>query len=251
MHRRLFVRRLEHQAGFSVEWRIVRLITDDDAAIRVSDVFGLDVVTTPESPVRIRRGHLAAVTMDVEIIDEDSPDVIKGLASGAGRVGLSRVEGHGTVSLRPAGRSLRVFEMTQPITLLDPSAIIAVDTTIDIELGGKLDRSLGIARSARNAWELRGRGLIALGTRGHAEVHDVTPDAPLIVEAGALVAYSGGIVISESDDYRRRVGARGLKQVLGRAFEKLGVPLKLDGGRDRIWLVAEGGGFIVVQNVVD
>ncbi|MCB2222986.1 MAG: AIM24 family protein [Actinobacteria bacterium] len=229
----------------------MRLTTDGDAAMRVTDVFGLDVATTVESPVRIRREHLAAVTMDVEIIDEHPPDVIKGLAGGAGQVELSRVEGRGRVSLRPAGRSLRVFEMTQPITLLDPSVIIAVDTAIDIALGEKLDRSLGLARPARNAWELGGRGLIALGTRGHAEVREVTPDAPLIVEVGALVAYSRGIVMSEADDYRSRVAARGVKRVLGTVFEKLGVPLKLDGGRDRIWVVVEGGGFIVVQSVVD
>lgn len=222
-----------------------------DAAIRVTSEFAVEVDVSPSGPKRIRHDVVAGASLSVEFTEEDSTDTVKGVTSGAGQVSLTTASGSGTVWLRPEARTVTVFEIDEPLVLLDSEALIAADASITTAIGEKLDSTLRRARTAVWAWVLHGEGRIALGTRGQAQVVEVTPDEPLVVESGALVAYSESISLAEADDYRKNMASRGVKKLLDAGLDKLGVSLGANGSRQRVWVVAEGSGVVVLQVVVD
>ena len=105
-----------------------------------------------------------------------------------------------------------------------------------------INRRLGAVLGRTKYWSLVGSGDIATATSGETITVDVTPAAPAVVEAEAILAMSLDLTLTSTDDYKRRVAQRGVAEAA-----KL-LPHSIDLGHRRVWLIAEGTGQIILRS---
>ncbi len=63
-----------------------------------------------------------------------------------------------------------------------------------------------------------------------------------MVEADAVLAYTGDLTFTAADSYRSHMAKRDLRWIL-----KNDPQVGLDLGRERVWLNAQGGGQIIIR----
>lgn len=236
----------------------------------------LGVVIQPDGPTRVRHSRILASRGDLsywhESKDLDSElrdrteregwrgamrdsdfaasakariemDVAGDLAL-TGNLRMHRASGDGQIWLGHEGGDISVFHLEDDeLVVLSQSEVLAHADTLEVTLDNRVPKEMAIVRDSTYAWVMRGTGHLATATPGETIALDVTVDDPVVVEADGLLAYSGGIELTAPDDYERRAAMRGVKWLLKNIPQ-----INLSTGRERIWMVAEGTGTVVIRS---
>ncbi len=161
-----------------------------------------------------------------------------------GNLKMHRASGGGQIWLGHEGGDVSVFHLADDeLIVLAQGEVLAHDDALDVALERRVPREMAIVRDTTYAWVMRGTGHVATATPGETVVLDVTEDDPVLVEGDALLAYTSGIELTPPDDYERRAAMRGVKWLLKNIPQ-----INLSTGRERIWMVANGRGSVVIRS---
>ena len=236
----------------------------------------LGAVVEPERPVRVRRSRILASRGDLEFWHEanDLDDELRNqtrqegwsaamrdpaFASSAktridmdlagdgaltGNLKMHRTTGSGEIWLGHEGGDISVFHLADDdLVVLSQREVLAHDDALAVDLESCVPGEMAVVRDTTYAWVMRGTGHVATATPGETLVLDVTPDAPVVVEAEGLLAYTGGVELTAPADYERRAAMRGVKWLLKNIPQ-----INLSTGRERIWMVANGNGSVIIRS---
>ncbi len=161
-----------------------------------------------------------------------------------GNLKMHQVSGTGQLWLGHEGGDVSVFHLADnELIVLSQREVLAHDDTLDVTLERRLPKEMAIVRDTTYAWVMRGTGHVATATPGETVVLDVCEDDPILVEGDALLAYTSGIELTAPDDYERRAAMRGAKWLLKNIPQ-----INLSTGRERVWMVANGRGTVVIRS---
>lgn len=233
----------------------------------------LRAVVTPGKPLRVRHDRVVAQVGALEfwrdgdneqgarsagshgssaireriksLLRKVKPWVEAGLLS-RGHLFFHRATGDGDIYLADDGGDITIFDMVdERLFVFKPSEILAHDESIVAELSERVDDKFAAVLGAARVWTLTGSGQFAAATNGEAVVLTIEPDRPMLVEVEAIAAASTGIRYESLADYKRRMVERGVAAALKYSPH---VPLNVDVGRRRVWMVAHGQGQLVVRS---
>ena len=236
----------------------------------------LGAVVEPERPVRVRRSRILASRGNLELwhesndIDDELRDRTRrdgwraavrdpGFASSAstrlemdlagdialtGNLKMHRASGTGEIWLGHEGGDISVFHLDDDeLVVLSQREVLAHDDALTVDLERCVPTEMAVVRDTTYAWVLRGTGHVATATPGETIVLDVTDEAPVVVEAEGLLAHTAGVELTAPDDYERRAAMRGVKWLLKNIPQ-----INVSTGRERIWMVANGSGSVVIRS---
>ncbi|WP_166346215.1 AIM24 family protein [Phytoactinopolyspora limicola] len=236
----------------------------------------LGVRVAPERPMRIRRNRILAERGTItyrhegDDLDDELRQLVerKGLRRAArdkkfrdmaakrvdvdvaggivltGNLKAHRGSGDGEVWLGYQGGDVSILEIVDDsVVVLSQQEVLAFDDDLSVTLEETIPLQLAAVRDTTFAWVVRGTGLIATATPGQTVVLKVTEDAPLRVEAEAVLAFTAGVEFAAPADYNRRATLRGVKWLL--QF----IPrVNIKPGRERVWMTASGEGTVVIRS---
>ena len=161
-----------------------------------------------------------------------------------GNLKMHKVSGTGQLWLGYEGGDVSIFHLADDeLIVLSQSEVLAHDDALTVALERRVPREMAIVRDTTYAWVMRGTGHLATATPGETVVLDITDDDPILVEGDGLLAYTSGIELTPPDDYERRAAMRGAKWLLKNIPQ-----INLATGRERIWMVANGRGTVVIRS---
>lgn len=161
-----------------------------------------------------------------------------------GNLKMHQVSGTGQIWLGHEGGDVSIFHLDDDeLVVLAQGEILAHDDALDVTLEERVPTEMTIVRETTYAWVMRGTGHLATATPGETVVIDVDEDDPVLVEGDGLLAYTGAIELTPPDDYERRAAMRGVKWLLKNIPQ-----INLSTGRERIWMVANGRGSLVIRS---
>ena len=239
-----------------------------------SHILGATVV--PERPVRVRRSRILASRGDLEFwhesndLDDELRDQthregwrealrdttfaasakariemdLAGDVALTGNLKMHRASGTGQIWLGHEGGDISVFHLADDdLVVLSQREVLAHDDTLAVSLDRCVPKEMAIVRDTTYAWAMHGTGHLSTATPGETLVLDVTEEDPVVVEAEGLLAYTAGVELTPPADYERRAAMRGVKWLLKNIPQ-----INLATGRERIWMVANGNGSVIIRS---
>ncbi len=153
---------------------------------------------------------------------------------------IEHATGDGTVWLGYQGGDVTIFELDDDsVTVLAQEEFLAHDASLSASLKKAVPKEL-VAVLSPVGWVITGSGLFATATSGEVITVDVTDDTPAIVESGSILAFTAGVELAGADAFKRRVAAKGIKELLG--------AVSVNMPRERVWLQASGSGTLMLRS---
>ena len=197
-----------------------------------------NVVQSPEvaladatQDIWIKTGAMIAYEGEVEFIREGLLEkgvgkMIKKVVTGEGTP-LTKATGCGRLYLADAGKRVHLLKLESESLFVRGSALIAMDTDVDWDIGVVPKFSAVVASSLFNV-QLHGSGVIAISSHFEPIVLTVSDDRPIFTDPDATIAWSGAL----TPEYR---AALTVQTFLGR------------GSGEAVQMEFRGNGFVVVQ----
>ena len=140
---------------------------------------------------------------------------------------LTKAEGNGNLYLADAGKKVTILDLQGDSIFVNGNDVLAFQDTIkwDIKMMRKIT---GMMAGGLFNIKLEGTGMIALTTHYDPLTLKVTPDAPVITDPNATVAWSGNL----EPEFKTDIS---LKTFFGR------------GSGESVQMLFSGEGFVVVQ----
>ncbi len=236
----------------------------------------LGAVVEPGRPVRVRRSRILASRGDLEFwhesndLDDELRDQaqqegwraalrdpgfttsaktrvemdVAGDVALTGNLKMHRASGTGEMWLGYEGGDISVLHLADDdLVVLSQREVLAHDDALTVSLERCVPKEMAIVRDTTYAWVMHGTGHLATATPGETIVLDVTEGDPVVVEAEGLLAYTAGVELSAPSDYERRAAMRGVKWLLKNIPQ-----INVATGRERIWMVANGTGSVIIRS---
>jgi uncharacterized protein (AIM24 family) len=179
-----------------------------------------------DGAVWIKRGSAVAYR---GILHFGRERVIQGDGRGVARecVPLARVTGKGHLICADEGKRSVVLRVEDEPVDITGTALLAFEASLQHQ--AHLVGTVGLAAGGLFAVRLSGTGLFALAPKGDPLTLRVTPEAPLVTDPDATVAWTGGVkpCLKTEFDWRGLIG---------------------HGGGDAVQMLFRGDGYVVIQS---
>ena len=178
-----------------------------------------------------KTGSMVAYRGDIKftregVLEHGVGRLLKRAVSGEG-TRLTKAEGQGALYLADSGKKVSIIELGGETLFVNGNDIIAFEPNISWDV--KMMRKVaGMMAGGLFNVRLEGHGLIAITTHYDPMTLRVTPDAPVITDPNATVAWSGSL----TPEIRMDIS---LKTFFGR------------GSGESIQMLFQGDGFVVIQ----
>lgn len=160
------------------------------------------------------------------ILEKGAGRMLKRFVTGEG-ASLTKAEGQGSLYLADMGKKVTILDLGGKSIFVNGNDLLALQDTVDWDIR-MMRKVTGMLAGGLFNVELSGSGLIALTTHFDPLTIRVTPEAPVVTDPNATVAWSGNLQPEFKMD-------ASLKTFLGR------------GSGETIQMVFQGEGFVVVQ----
>ena len=178
-----------------------------------------------------KMGAMVAYKGDIKftregILEHGIGKFLKRSVSGEGTK-LTKAEGHGALYLADEGKKISILDLGGDTLFVNGNDILAFEDGIDWDI--KLMRKVaGMLAGGLFTVRLAGRGLVAITTHYDPVTLVVRPDAAVVTDPNATVAWSGSL----SPEFKTDIS---FKTFLGR------------GSGESIQMLFRGEGFVVIQ----
>ncbi len=178
-----------------------------------------------------KMGSMVAYRGDIKftrerMLEHGIGKLLKRSVSGEGAK-LTKAEGHGALYLADEGKKISILDLGGDSLFVNGNDLLAFEDGLDWDI--KLMRKVaGMLAGGLFNVRLEGKGLVAITTHHDPLTLVVRPDAPVVTDPNATVAWSGSL----SPEFKTDIS---FKTFLGR------------GSGESIQMLFRGEGFVVIQ----
>lgn len=178
-----------------------------------------------------KMGGMVAYRGDIKftrerVLEHGIGKLLKRSVSGEGAK-LTKAEGNGVLYLADAGKKISILDLGGDSLFVNGNDLLAFEDGLDWDI--KLMRKVaGMLAGGLFNVRLEGKGLVAITTHHDPLTLVVRPDAPVVTDPNATVAWSGSL----SPEFKTDIS---FKTFLGR------------GSGESIQMLFRGEGFVVIQ----